>query len=190
MKDQSRRGFRTRLWQSLNTTALVLSILASSVAILAYLEARGARKDLKALIEEGKKWEVSLRLLEPADRAEVFGYVTRIAGSIEFRTTAVEVQSPSKVNLALEEKNVELVPVVRPLSEAKWWWVQASPLVRQDGTFEGSVFIGEKTGIGIGVEFQLAVLAVPKGSMSEGARLVNLPFSYVASNTVTVRRAK
>ena len=116
--------------------------------------------------------------------------MTPIAGLVDLRTTAAEVESPPPMNLVLGDKNVELVPFVRPLSEAKWWWAQATPLVHRDGTFEGSVFIGEKRGSGVGVNFQIAVLAVPKGSITEGDRLTNLPFSYATSNVVTVRRIR
>lgn len=190
MADETKGRVVRRMLRPLTILALVLSILSSFLAIWAFIEARSARKGLQAFIEEGRKWRLSLTLKEPTDRAEIAGYVARIAGLVDFRTTATEVVSAPKLNLVLEEKHVKLVPFVKPLSEAKWWWAQANPLVREDGSFEGSVFIGDKAGAGVGVEFQLAVLAVPKGSVSEGDRLVNLPFSYSASNMVTVRRVR
>jgi hypothetical protein len=182
MSDDSQEDFpRTRVGRYLNLAAVILGILANIVALFAFLQARKTNENLKAFIEEGKQWELSIKLLQPANGSSVVGYVTRVVGSVDIRTTAAEMSSPPKMNLALQNKKVELVPFVRPLSEAKWWWVQASPVVRQDGSFEGSVFIGESSGAGVGVDFQIVVLAIPKGSVTEGDKLSNLPFSYGVS---------
>jgi len=167
---------------------LILGLLAAIVSILAYFKVGEVQDDLEALISEAKGWQVTISLAEPQNGTRVEGFVTRIAGSVDLRATAAEMKSPPTMNLALQDKHVELVPFVRPLSEAKWWWAQAGPVVRQDGGYEGSVFIGERTGAGIGVDFQIIVLAVPQGSVTEGDRVSNLPFSYAASDTVTVRR--
>lgn len=183
-------GRMSRLWQFINAAALLLGLFVSIVSILAFFKVGEVEDDLEALITEAKKWQVTISLAEPQNGTKVEGFVTRIAGSVDLRTTAAEVKSPPSMNLALQDKRVELVPFVRPLSESKWWWAQADPVIRQDGGYEGSVFIGEKTRAGIGVDFQLIVLAVPQGTVTEGDRVSNLPFFYAASNTVTIRRVR
>lgn len=173
-----------KIWNIVSATGLLLGIVASIISIVTFLRV----DKIEELVRRAKDWKIVLDLSEPQNGAEMTGPVIRIAGRTDFRTTAIEVESNPRVNLALAQNQVELVPFVRPVSEAKWWWVQPSPVVRQDGSFEGSVFIGESGGAGIGIKFQIVVLAVPKGSVREGDKLVNLPFSYAASNIVTVKR--
>lgn len=58
-----------------------------------------------------------------------------------------------------------------------------------DGTFTLSVNIGEKGGRGINVDFQIVVLALPKGKARQGLELPDLPAYGGASQIVTVRRS-
>lgn len=118
----------------------------------------------------------------------MIGYVIRIAGKMDRYTTAAETISDHKVNLILVKGKVELRPFVRPLSEAKWWWAQPNLIVKQDGSLEGSVFLGERGGKGSSIQFQIVVFAVPRDSYSKGGKLVDTPLSYAASNSIIVKR--
>lgn len=185
MSGQSKRSPLDHVFQLLTLVSLALGIVSNVVGVWAHIEARQVRDDLETLLES-KNWELSLKLEEPVEGSQVSGYVTRIAGAANFRTTAVATNT--KINLLLEEKRIALVPLVRPLS-GKWWWVQARPLVLPDGSFEGTVFVGDKES-GADSEFQLTVLAVRKRSVSEGDRFAELPFFYTATKTVTIRRLR
>jgi hypothetical protein len=174
------------LWKIVSSIGLILGIIASIISIWTFLRIGQIEEHAR----KARDWIIILELSEPPNGSEISGHVARIAGTADFRATAAQVQSSPKVNLSLQENRVDLVPFVRPLSEAKWWWAQSIPVVRQDGGFEGSVFLGEQGGAGIGIDFQVVILAVPKGSVSEGNKFLNLPFSYAASNTVTVKRVR
>lgn len=176
--------FASRVWKIVSGLGLVLGIVSSVISI------RSATKinQIEGLARQARDWKITIELTEPKEGLKVSSHVAKIAGKATFQATAANDQSNPSVNLILEENQVELVPFVKPLSESKWWWVQAGPVVHQDGAFDGTVFDGERDGAGIGVEFQIVILAVPKGTISEGDKLVNLPFSYAASNVVTVKR--
>lgn len=176
-----------RFWNVVASIGVMLGLFAAIISIVTFLKV----DRLEEYFREARGWKVTLSLSEPTTDAEINGYITRIAGTVDFRASATDAESPPKMNLALREHKVALVPFVKPLSEAKWWWAQRSPVVHEDGSFEGSVFIGEPDGDGVGIEFQIVVLAVPMGSVSEGDRVVNLPSSNVAtSDLVTVKRVK
>ncbi len=174
-------------WNVVASLGVILGLFASTISVATFFKV----DRLEKYFWEAHGWKVSLDLSEPATGAEIGGYITRIAGSVDLRATAMDAESPPRMNLAMREHKVALVPFVKPLSEAKWWWAQPSPLVHEDGSFEGSVFIGEREGDGAGIEFQIVVLAVPMGSVSEGDRVVNLPSSNLAtSNVAVVKRVK
>jgi hypothetical protein len=124
--------------------------------------------NIEELARQAREWKIAINLSQPQERSEISGSAVPIAGKADFRVTAAQVDTVPTVNLTLEQNKVELVPFVRPISDAKWWWTQASPAVRQDGSFDGVIQIGEK-----GLEYQVIVLAVRKGSVAEGDKLIN-----------------
>ena len=175
-----------RVWKIVIAAGALLGIVASLISIWTIL-----RVDrLEHLVARAKHWKISIHLSEPQNGSETVGYIVRLRGNVDFRIAATHDESNPMINLSLSKEKVDIVPLVRPLSEAKYWWTQSSPVVRQDGTFEGSVFLGEKGGADIAIEFQVIALAVPKGSSLEGTKLTNLPFFYAASNTITVKRIR
>ncbi|MCK4946956.1 MAG: hypothetical protein KAQ99_07835 [Candidatus Aureabacteria bacterium] len=175
-----------KLWEIVSSSGLILGIFASIISIYTFLRVKRVEK----LASMAKNWIINVKLSEPENGAEVSGYIVKISGNVDFRTTAAQVESNSRVNLALQEKQVELVPFVKPLSHVKWWWAQSKPVVSQDGRFEGGIYIGEKEGAGIGVDFQIVVLALPNKAVKEGCKFVNLPFYYTASDILTVKRVR
>jgi hypothetical protein len=172
------------VWKIIGAIGLILGIIASVNSLWNSWKIN----QVAHRVQIAKGWRITINLKEPENHSEVRSYVLKIKGHVDFQTTATEAVSSPKVSLALSENDVELIPFVRPFSEAKWWWVQSIPVVGQDGSFESSVFVGERSGVGIGIEFQIVVLAIPRKSVSEGDKLVNLPFYYATSNIVTVKR--
>jgi hypothetical protein len=176
-----------KFWNVVAFIGVLLGLFASTISLVTFFKV----DRLEEYFKKAEGWKVNLNLAEPTTGAETNGYMARIAGTVDFRATATEVESPPKMNLALREHKVALVPFVKPLSEANRWWAQPSPVVHEDGSFEGSVLIGDREGQGVGIEFQVVVLAVPMGSVSEGDRVVNLPPGNVGtSNVVIVKRVK
>ena len=175
-----------KTWKIVSILALLVGVIASIITIVTWLKV----DHIEDLARAARDWEIALVLSEPQPGTEISDFVIRLTGKVDFCVMAAQVESNSRVNLTLKENRVELVTCVKPLSEAKWWWVQTNPVVREDGHFEGSAFIGERMGTSKGVEFQIVVLAVPRGSMCEGDRHINLPFYYAASNVVNVKRGQ
>lgn len=163
----------------------ILGIIASLTSIWAILKI----DRFEELAERAKSWKLSIALSNPRNGTPVFGSTLRIFGQIEFRIAAADDEFKARINLSLSKEKIDLVPYVRPISESKWWWAQPMPFIHQDGSFEGLVFIGEKQFTGQ-VEYQVIILAVPKGTSPEGSRSVNLPFFYAASNAITLTRVQ
>lgn len=163
------------LWKIVSITGLLLSIISSIIGISAYVKV----DRLEDLARRAKDWRIAVNL-EP--HKPTSNIAVMVVGSGDLRTTAAQAESSPAVNLVLEENRVELVPFVRQVSEVKSWSIQPKLLVRQDGSFDGLILLGDK-----GYEYQIVVLAVPSG-LVKGDQLMDLPFSYAASNSIIVRR--
>jgi hypothetical protein len=161
----------------------IFGIFASGISIYNF----GKINYIESIFKISESLEINLS--EPKDGTEVSSRATRITGRINLKTSADDNNLPSGVHSLLARHKIELVPFVKPLSEEKFWWAQSSPVVQQNGIFTGSVFLGEERN-GVGNDFQIIVLAVPKGTTPEGSRILNLPFNSTASNTITVKRVR
>jgi len=161
----------------------IFSILAFLLSAVAFI-----RVDrLEELFDKIGPLEVQLSLSEPEDGTEVEHYVIEIAGQIT--VAAHEPVSSLDVNLTLAERDIDIVPLVRPLSEANLWWAQTKPVIDRKGYFQGSVNVGDKDGRGVGEDFQIVVIAVPRGAISQGDTFRDLPTFGAASRIVTVKRS-
>ena len=167
-----------------------LTAVVAGLAVLAILAGcwywHSLRKEARA-----QRWlnavaplEMEISLERPVDGAGVAGYVVDLVGHIRIKSRGSS--SRTDVNLEVAKRNIEIVSMVRPLSETGLWFVQTKPAIRPDGRFHGSLNIGSRDGLGVGVRFQIVVLAVPRDSVSALYR--DLPASGVCSNVVTVRR--
>ncbi len=172
------------LWFGINSIGAILGLISSLIAILMYLKLRKA----KEFIQKSRHWLITINITNPMDNSEHKDYVLEISGKFDFLVSAMDVVQFHNLNLALIENQIELVPIVKPLSDSKYWWIQSSLIVDQDGNFKGSVFLGEKSGAGRGIKFHIVVLAIPKKSVSEGKTMINPPVSYGVSQIITVKR--
>jgi hypothetical protein len=193
---------------------ITLTVVADLLAIGAFALGLTNRDRINDLVADASGWYVSVSLSGPPSGADVEGHMIQITGKIEFQDTA---KTFGDVALALQHRRVDLLPFVRA-ARVDGWWAQASVLIRSQpspsagppaspdpsaaatdatctnsshpcGTFTGTVQLGE-LGIGIGEQFQIVVLALPKASVSKGDKLNNLPFSYATSQGITVRRTR
>jgi hypothetical protein len=147
---------------------------------------------LVSLIDRGRGLLLGVQLAEPSQGLEVHGDMTSVTGRLDIKVMAADVLqaqsiSAQDINVRLEQRELEVVPFVRPLSEAKWWWAQAVPHVESDGTVHGYVYVGDKTN-GRGIKYELRLLVVPKDSVTEGEKSTALPFAYASSKPVVIQR--
>ena len=170
-----------RIREIVGLIAAVLSIISFCFSIYCYITVDRFEK----MIIEFVLLEMDVSLTEPLDKAPVSNHVIDINGQIR-----IKLPSPTTdINLDLARRNIDVVPMVRPLSETNLWFVQTRPNIHKDGSFQGSVNIGDKEGRGIGVNFQIVVIAVPKGTIKQGQTFSDLPRG-ATSKTITVRRIR
>lgn len=163
---------------------IILGIIANIIAIIVFFKTR----KIESLIGPAKEWTIKLSITEPANKSDLKGYISGLSGNIGFFVSTLQFEGSPKVNLFLSENKVEIFPLVQPLADGNFWWVQPKPLIQQNGDFSGSIYIGEKNGKGVGVVFQVALVAVPLGSIKEGEKLKEAPFTYAVSNIVKINR--
>ena len=172
------------MWDIIATIGLVLGIISSLIAITAFIKA----KKVESKIGPAKEWKIELLITRPMDGSELKGHLCDLSGRVEFLTSALQYDGNPRINLFLEENKVDIFPIVQPLAEGTYWWVQPKPLIHQNGEFDGSIFIGDNKGNGIGIVFHIAVVAVPKGTIKKGDKLKEAPFSYASSTIVKATR--
>ena len=140
------------------------------------------------MIDDIRPLEMDIALERPQDGFEVSDYVVEIGGQVRIKSTAHP--SRSDINLEIAKRNIDIVPMVRPLSETNVWFAQTKPIIGRDGSFQGSAYIGDKKGRGIGVTFQIVVVAVPKGTVRQGDTFRDLSVYGASSRVVTVKRVQ
>jgi hypothetical protein len=171
-----------RILKTVGFVAAVLSIAAIIVSAMTYLKV----DRLQRLFEEIRPLELEISLIEPESGAEIRGYVTEVEGQITLARR--DSDQDIDVNLTLAQRDIDVVVLVRPLSEANLWWAQTKPAIDRKGYFQGSANIGDKEGRGVGIDFQIIVIAVPRGAIAQGDTFRDLPTYGAASRMVTVRR--
>jgi hypothetical protein len=174
-----------KLMKIIQFLSAVLSIIAIAVSFYSYLSVSRLQQHFEAI----KPLEMHITITKPEDRAILFHYVTTLEGQIALKTNAWK-GNDQDVNIELAQRNIDIVPLVRPLSEANLWYAQTRPAIRKDGQFQGSMNLGGKEGRGVGVDFQILIIAVPNGTISQGATFRDLPPYGNASSIITVRRAQ
>ncbi|MCP4989069.1 MAG: hypothetical protein GY928_24325 [Colwellia sp.] len=174
-------------WKVISFIALFLGIISSIISIWTFLKV----DRLEKFAEEAQQWAISVELNEPSKGENASSFALMIAGKINFRTTANESAVRHKVNLDFYKKKIELVSFIRPiLSEKCAWYRQSKPVIYQDGSFEGLVFLSEGDPTSKKIEHQIIALIVPKDSVSRTFEHKELPFYIVASNIVSMKRIK
>lgn len=160
-------------------TAALISIASACISIYSYLYIDRFEK----MITEFVLLEMDVSLTKPQDNYEVSNHVVDVNGQIHIKS----VLPTTNINLDLARRNIDIVPMVRPLSETNTWFAQTRLNIYKDGSFQGSANIGDKEGKGIGVNFQIVVIAVPKGTIRQGQSFHDLPHG-ATSRIITVRR--
>ncbi|MBM4185527.1 MAG: hypothetical protein FJ207_15125 [Gemmatimonadetes bacterium] len=166
--------------------ALALSLAAWATAGWTYLRVEG--------LEAEKRWarnvedlRISLEIVEPTNQSEAHGAELRIGGNVSVAHTR-DAPSPDSVEQILTQSEIEIVPIARALGYPTQWWVQMRPMVRPDGRFDGVVWVGEPNGVGVGLDFEIVVLAVPRGSLQKGETVAEIPLNYATSSPISVKR--
>lgn len=174
----------TRFKEWIGFIAAVLSI--GAIGLSAYNHFRV--DELREFYNVVKPLKLEISLSQPVDSAEVSNCVTGISGHVRIQPTET---SPvgTDINMTLGEREIEIVPFVRPLANFLWY-PQTRPTITPDGVLTGSVILGDKEGRGIGEDFQVVLLAVRAGEIRPGYPLPDLPQHGCASNTVTVKRTQ
>lgn len=168
----------------INLFASVLSIVAIVISCYNYFAIDRIQQhlvDIKPLMLE-------ISITKPEEMAKLSGSVINIEGQI---TMGNITDNPNNdVCIGLAQRKIDIVPLVRPLSETNLWYAQTKPAINRNGHFDSSVNLGDNKGHGIGIDFQILVLAVPKGSINQGMIFRDLPPYGNASRMITVRRIK
>jgi len=173
----------SKFTQIVGFISAVLSIAAICLAVYNNLKVDRLQQHFEAI----KPLKMEISISKPEDGSEIRDFVTEVSGQIIIKSPDNTAQK-TETNITIAEKGIEVFPLVRPLSEANIWYAQTKPSINKDGIFTGSVNIGDKEGRGIGVRFQIVMLAVPKGTIRQGDTFRDLPPYGCASKTVTVRR--
>jgi len=174
----------SRIDRSLIVASLTLSLTACGIAAWSVLRADELAASASAAAPPPQQYDLAIQLSQPSDGDEVHGVQLSYSGFVDVASeglSAREALGPGS--------GVALVPLVRPLVDPLTWWVQAQPMVLDGGFFQGVVSMGEENGAGVGLEFELTVVALPDDVLAPGQQLQELPSSLAASQIVTVRRA-
>lgn len=172
----------TKIKENIGFVAALLSIASIVISVYSYFTVDKYRKMFEAI----QPLEMDIAIDKPQDGAQVSHCVTEITGQIRIKLGYQSTRTD--VNLEIAKRNIDIFPLVRPMSEANTWFAQTKPLIGSDGSFQSSVNIGDKEGRGIGMNFQIAVIAVPKGTIHQGDTFRDLPPYGASSKVITVRR--
>jgi len=159
-------------------------LLAACAVVLAVHGALGVHAVAHGLgvRETAARVRLSLELEEPADGTTAQGWRVPWRGRVVLRAPD---GAPARV---LERHDIAIVPLVRPRGKDPRWWVQGEARLRSGGRLEGDLALGEPQGRGVGVVYDVLIVAVPRGSARRGDVLAQLPFTYATSQVVAVRR--
>ena len=174
-----------RIHMAVSIGASVIAILSAVVAVAAYFKTGALQK----LIDDTRRLDLRLSMVSPADGSEQNGAVVSWTGRLDLQ---VPVGARNNLNATLElaERQIQIVPFVRPLSADNRWWEQSAAAVDASGTLSGSLNLGAPDGTGVGLSYQVVLLVVRADAVSQGRTFTDLPPHSGASAVITVRRIK
>ena len=148
----------------------------------------------RVLVEMGHQlkavtWSLSVHLSEPFKSHGIrSGHQLSIRGYVHFRPrgTSSTLTDGSSVRAALRREGIQIVPFV--LSRKSEWWPQGGLEIQDDGTFLGTVCIGDNQGRSVGHDFEVVVCAVSHDTVVWNKPLTKLPDARIESVRVTVTR--
>lgn len=170
------------IWKVIIALSVVLGIFASVISIWTFSKIG----DLRDLIDRAHNWNLKLQITEPSDGHRTSDRVLRVIGYVNFQASATDIGSETKINLLLEENEIDVVCYIHPLSQNEVWYLQHAPIIDQNGRFECLVFLNSNNP-DLCVGHQLVALAVPRGQIASGTRHPSLPFYYAPSNVILVK---
>ena len=162
---------------------MLLSIIAVVISVVSYLRV----DHIQQMMDEIEPLEIEIRIQKPENHTEIFHYVVEVTGQISLKHDLGR-KGITDVNIELSRRKIDLIPFVRPLSEANLWYAQTRLAIGRNGYFQGSVNLGTKEGDGVGIDFQIVILAVPINTVSQGRTYRDLPPYGSASRIITVTR--
>lgn len=171
-------------WKIYQGLGIFFGIFAALISIYTFLKV----DNISNFVELSRNWRLEIEITEPKDDTEITGQILKVAGRINFQTSANITGNHPNVKLALYQNKLEIVAFVRPISVYDSWYRQEDLIVHQDGSFEGAVLVGNKEDQNDILEAEIAVLVVPSGSISKKLQQNTLPFYVAISNIVNVSR--
>ena len=167
----------------LGIVATSIAIVSAAISVRTYLATSALREHIEAIAPLGLRIAIS----SPDKETPVKNFVVELKGQVSIQPTYNSLNRPD-VNLELLAREVELIPFVRPLSGAGVWYAQTKPSIAPDGSFTGSIYLGESNGPGENMDYQVVVCALPAGTVQEGDKYPDLPASGSASPLIKVHR--
>jgi hypothetical protein len=172
---------RRKITNKVNLAGSLCSIVALGLSAVTLYRVDHLDKLFRDVRCLGLKVELSL----PNDGSITKEMVVPIAGRVSIEHYGSG-ESPD-VNLALAERRIKIISLVRPLS-ATSWWVQTRPNITPDGSLQGSVRLGDASGSGADISFHILLIAVPEDSLSEGSTITDIPINGTSSHIIQVTR--
>ncbi|MBI3195303.1 MAG: hypothetical protein HYZ34_12685 [Ignavibacteriae bacterium] len=165
-------------WDWLMRINPILQLIAAIITIvMAIIVVLAVHRIEEGLFDVIRRQNASIYLNEQKDSAVVTNGFIYISGNITFSKTEEQF-----INVRMVERGMELVPFVKVLPLQDWWKAESSPVVLSNGNFHGSIVLKV-----IG-SYQIVVIAAPKGFISVGADLINLPAYFGTSNVIHIQR--
>lgn len=161
---------------------LGVGALAAAVAASTY-QRSAALRDERALLTAVEISRLRIEIWTPRSGEHATTWVVPLSG----RVVPAD-ESAGMAREALDRDQIAIVPLVRPLVNGTQWWVQERPKIHPDGTVEGALSLGDQQGLGVGIAFEVVIVAVPRGSLLRGEKLSELPLSYASSERIVLRR--
>lgn len=174
-----------RFDRTLSALAVFFSLVAITVGGAALHRAAGMSVVEPSSVPE-KAGSLRIQIAEPLPGDEADGPELPLIGFVD--AVGEKAAPPAATSLLYQQAGIELVAFVRPLVEPTVWWVQPRLRLSGDGSFEGTLSLGDEHGAGAGLEFEIQVLALPRGTFAPGDQLGSAPSGYSTSRTVRIKR--
>lgn len=179
----------SKLKNNIFIISAIFSTIACILSIFTFIISRVNEDKLQKLIDKVGPVNIEISILSPKDGSEIVNYVAGISGKIIFKSL-LDNNAKKDVILEFANKGIDIIPLVRPLSEANIWYAQTKPAITKEGDFHGSINIGDKEGRGIGINYQIIVIAVQKGTIKQGHTFRDLPAYLSAAGIITIKRIR
>jgi hypothetical protein len=170
--------------RNLVLAASVTSLAALATALMATLNLQAVAAG-RRVVDTAQRTSLQLSIDSPANGEEIPSWTVALVGRV-----AVEGEPGRQaVDTLLGDRDIAIVPFVRPLTDQTHWWAQEQPVVHGDGTLEGTLSLGDQQGLGVALRFQVVLLALPRNVALRGEKFIDLPPGYATSPQITLKRS-